>query len=274
MKIFIIVPVFNNVELTEKFLKSLGNKKIYEKIILVDDNPKKLHAKFYDSICIEVIYGDGTNFWGGSINLGINYLNNNYLIQNDDLIIFANNDIVINFNFLDIFKRAYDFNKSAFHVQVKDNKSNYIKSCGKIKFWFPFLQEYPRGFKEEIREVDTLTGRFLILSGFLLKNIKCIDPRLPHYGGDTDLGLKLKAKGFKSHLLRDFTCNVDLKQTGMVENAKISQLYSLLTDIKSSFCIKYKWVLVRNHNNLFFSILVMLSIYSKLGVIIIKNQFK
>tara|TARA_R110002050_G_scaffold97132_1_gene202057 strand:- start:7651 stop:8475 length:825 start_codon:yes stop_codon:yes gene_type:complete len=274
MKVYIIVPVFSNPELTELFLKSLGNKNNYERVILVDDNPKKLHNKFNTFKFIDIIYGNGTNYWGGSVNLGVKHLRDNYNLNNDDLVIFANNDIVIDFNFTDILKRDYNFKKAAFHVQVKDNNSNYIKSCGEIRFWFPFLQDYPRGFKAEVKEVDTLTGRFLILSGLLLNSVKGIDPKLPHYGGDTDLGLKLKTKGFKSYLLRDFTCVVNLEQTGIVEKARINQLVRLLTDIKSSFCIKYKWVLVRNHNNLVFSVFVMFSIYFKLVVIIIKNHLK
>ena len=273
MNIYILVPVFNNLNLTKLFLESVRGMKNL-RIIIIDDNPSKLHKSLDDYENIDLVFGDGTNYWGGSINLGISYLESRYFLNDSDLIIIANNDIIIDFKLKNLVNSKLDFQNSVYHVQVRDEKLNYIKSCGRIKSWFPFIQEYPRGFKEKFKEVDTLTGRFLLLTWLQLKSVGGIDSKLPHYGGDSDLGLKLKSKNYKSYLLRDFSCVVNKEQTGLFENARINQLISLLTDIKSSFCVRYKWVFVRNHNNFLCSIFILIPIYIKLMFIVIKNHLR
>lgn len=273
MNLYIIIPVFSNLNLTTEFLNSI-DLDIITRLIIVDDNPRKLHKELEKIEKIDLVYGDGNNYWGGSVNLGLNHTEEHYNPNNNDLIIIANNDIKIDFKLSELINRNLDFTESVFHVQVKNKLSNYIKSCGEIKLWFPFLQDYPMNFKEEFRKVDTLTGRFLMLKWLHIKAVGGIDNNLPHYGGDSDLGLKLKKININSYLLRDFSCTVNLDQTGVLNNARINQLIPLLTDIKSSFCLKYRWIFVRNHNNFLCSIFILIPIYIKLMFIVIKNHLR
>lgn len=271
MKLYLIVPVFLNTSLTEAFLRSLQPENFFERIIIVDDHPDRLHASFYKINEIDVIFGNGSLYWGGSINLGIKHLQENFDLQHSDFVIIANNDVTLNFN-LSKFSEYISKNTNAtYHVKVKDKNGNTVKSCGIIKTWFPFFQTYPKDFEDEMLMVDTLTARFLAIPYHIIKNIKGIDRRLLQYGGDSDFGLKVKAKGYKNYILRDFSCIVDFNQSGIISKATLLNIKSVLFNIKSSYNIKYRWIFVRNHMNPFFSAFVILSMYFKLFIILLSN---
>lgn len=274
MNVYLIVPVFLNTDLTEAFLRSVSPLNTFERIVIVDDHPEKLHSFLKERENIDVIFGSGSLYWGGSINLGLKYLQGNFKLQDSDIIIIANNDIIINFEIGDFINFIRDDKKSTYHVSVTDNNKKVIKSCGIIKAWFPFIQFYPTKLFEDRIPVDTLTARFLSIPYPILAKTGGIDPRLPHYGGDSDLGLKIKKMGFKNYLLRDFTCSVDNKQTGILSKAKLQSIKRVLTDIKSSYNIHYRWIFVRNHNSLVASLFVFLSMYFKLFIRLTLNTLK
>lgn len=274
MNVYLIVPVFLNSDLTEAFLRSVSPLNTFERIVIVDDHPEKLHSFLKEWENIDVVFGSGSLYWGGSVNLGLKYIQDNFKLQDSDIIIIANNDIIVNFEIGEFIGFIRGDEKSTYHVSVTDNNKKVIKSCGIIKAWFPFIQFYPTKLSEDRIPVDTLTARFLAIPYPILARTEGIDPRLPHYGGDSDLGLKIKKIGFDNYLLRDFTCSVDNKQTGVLSKAKLKSVKGVFTDIKSSYNIKHRWTFVRNHNNLFVSFFVFLSMYVKLFIRLTFNTLK
>ena len=268
MRVFIVIPVFGNVNLTENFINSieLTGK---ERVILIDDNPLRLHAYFIHRQGIEVVNGNGTNFWGGSVNLGLDYISHKYKPEAHDMIILANNDVTCNFNLEEVYSMRLDIRNSVFHPQVKDISGRYVKSCGRIRQWFPFIVEYPLADSSNYSCIDTLTGRFLIVSWENITSVGGISKNLPHYGGDSDLGLKFRKIGVQSYLINTIDCCVNMAQTGVHASMHLGNLYNLLFNIKSSYCLKYRWRFVRNHKSFVYSILIMLSIYIKLLIAMI-----
>lgn len=273
MNTYLIIPVFSNPDLTETFLRSINSFKHIERIIVVDDHPDKLHAFLNGMNRIEVIYGTGNLYWGGSVNLGLSYLKKCYVLNDYDIILIANNDITLNFDFDFFLSKLKNEPVGCYHVSVVNSDGKKEKSCGIIKSWIPFYQYYPRNITEEKIKVDTLTARFLALPFLIIDKVGGIDPRLPHYGGDSDLGLKIKSHGFNNYLLRDFFCTVNSAQTGILRKSNLFSLKKILTDIKSSYNLKYRWIFVRNHKGPILSGFVLFSMYVKLFVKLLINTF-
>lgn len=272
-KVFIIIPVYDNPGLTKVFINSFEFDKEF-KIIIVDDHPQKKHRTLAKFNFVNVIYGNGSLFWGGSVNLGIKYIESVYNPKDKDILIIANNDIRLDFKLDNFIKYISNQDDATYHVMVKNSRGKVVKSCGKIISWVPFIQSYPKRLDEPQLEVDTLTGRFLAVPYRIIKVVGGICPSLPHYGGDSDLGLRIKRNGFKNYILRDFSCFVDMAQTGIIAKATFFTIRKVLFDIKSSYCIKYRWRFVRNHKNKFVSILVMLTMYIKLIGLLSINSMK
>ena len=271
MKVFIIVPVYGNTHLTVDFIDSLemtGK----ERVVLVDDNPSNLHSYLLNRTGIEVVNGDGSNFWGGSVNLGLEHIADKYEPDVDDMVILANNDITCNFSLDELYSMRLDIKSSAYHVQVKNSLGSVIKSCGSIRYWFPFMLDYPLGDSSGLSRIDTLTGRFLIISWKNIIAVGGISKNLPHYGGDSDLGLKLRKNGVNSYLINTLSCTVDMSQTGVHAQMNLGNLYNLLFSIKSSYCLKYRWHFVRNHKGFIYSLLIIVSIYVKLFISLISKK--
>ena len=98
--IFILVPTFDRVKETKFFLESLNNsiKKEY-KVILIDDHPDKITFKnIQQTNNIKIVSSKKELWWVGSINLGIQNLIDEHNLSDDDIVVFANNDIQIDRN--------------------------------------------------------------------------------------------------------------------------------------------------------------------------------
>ncbi len=93
--IHVIIPVYNRLKKTITCLKSLEKQNIYKdlRIIIVNDGSndgtKEYITKNFPQI--NIINGDGSLFWGGAINLGIEYALKKK--KTGDWILILNNDI-------------------------------------------------------------------------------------------------------------------------------------------------------------------------------------
>lgn len=266
--IYILVPVFKRLPLTKALLKSLSDN-INEDyhVIIGDDSPDEEHLHYFknDSI-ISVVTGNGNLYWGGTINLCIDYLEDKYVLDDDDCIIFANNDVQIDSSTFSGIKSEIIKNPNAiYHPRVFNLDNKEIKSGAIIKLWFPFFQQYPLDFKEALIAVDTITGRFLAMHYETFKQVGKISDNLPHYGGDSDYSLKAKKKGISTYLVRDSHCFVDDSATGVKVADKISfqAFIKSFSDIKASHNITYRYRFVRNHNNTLFSYLIVAGMTGK-----------
>ena len=95
--IYILVPTFARIKETKKFLNSIQQSidKDYL-IILIDDHPEKITFKsIQQNNKVKIISSEKEIWWVGSINLGIHMLFNAYDLKDQDIIIFANNEIHI-----------------------------------------------------------------------------------------------------------------------------------------------------------------------------------
>jgi GT2 family glycosyltransferase len=257
--LYIIVPVYNRISSTIRFLTSLSAQsyKMY-KVIIVDDgstdNTEEYLKIHYPEI--EIIKGNGELFWGGGINAGLQYIKQ--IICDDDIIAFANNDIEFDkYTIVNIIKNFEDDNNAVYHP-VTINKKKFCESSGaKLLNWMFFVTRHPFRKKkyDEIKDsipeiIDFATARFLLFSANLLKLIDRIDTdNFPHYGGDNDLSMRLNKLNIHTYIIPSSVCILDMTTTG--DNPKainsLSSFIRSLSSIKSTNNLKVRFAIGNKH---------------------------
>jgi len=143
--LFIIVPVHNRLNKTKKFIDSIS-KQLYSnyQIIIVDDGSKDGTTHYLEQNHPEIIVlkGDGEQFWGGGINIGLNYVRK--IVNNEDHIAFANNDITFKKDTIIRLINNIEENNSAIYHPLSVNSDGYCISSGaKIILWPLFYTKHP-----------------------------------------------------------------------------------------------------------------------------------
>jgi len=275
--IYIILPVFKRILNTEKFISSIEeiNNHHNIKIIIVDDDTDGQNTRYFSSKSIKFIdfvQGNGNLWWGGSINLGIEHLYNTYKLQNEDICIFANNDVEIDINNFNILlKSLKEYN--LVHPRTFDQNKHEVSSGSKIISWFPFITKHPKNIQKDTL-IDLGTARFLCMNINVLKELNGINKSLPQYIGDNDFTLRAKEKGYLTFIIHNAFCHLDDSETGLknVNIVKFKDVLFSLTSIKSANNLKHKLIFLRFHHNIIFSYIILLSmIINILGKYVIKK---
>lgn len=245
--LYIIVPVYNRIEKTIEFINSLICQKYKNfRLLIVNDGSTDGTREYIEINYPEVIIidGDGSLFWGGAINKGLEYVNK--IGNKNDFIAFANNDITFTQNtIIDLVHKADSAKELAlFHSLVISKNGRCFTSGSKILSWPMFWTKHPyRGlFQEEVFYkkkiiVDLATARFILFKIEVLNFVPFIDTyNFKHYLGDCDFSLRLKSKNIMTYIVPSSYCIIDNNSTG--ENAgnikSYKQFFRSLTSIKSS----------------------------------------
>ncbi len=257
--IFLILPVFNRVDSTDKFIQSIHEQFLSEKlnVVIVDDGSVEDYSQFKNKKINEfvttfVTRGDGNLWWGGGINKGLDFIRNNFNPDKSDVIVFANNDVIIKDGYLlqNMLETLNDSPYSLLHPITINQKSNEIVSSGAIiKSWFPFITKHPKDLKAEYEYVDMLTSRFLVFKYSLILKVPGISVNLPHYNGDYDFSLNAKKHGYLPMIIRKFSVYLDDEKTGLKYHtiSNVKEVYASLFSIKSPNSIRYKYAFMKNH---------------------------
>tara|TARA_R110001599_G_scaffold326067_1_gene538482 strand:- start:7429 stop:8265 length:837 start_codon:yes stop_codon:yes gene_type:complete len=266
--VYIIVPVFKRLAKTKEFLASVRlSISVDYHIVLVDDSLDYEHYEFYIGIeGISIAKGNGELYWGGGINLGLTFLKENSSVDNDDIIVFANNDIVLRedtFSVLHTYLKADS--KSIFHPKLIDQTGNSISPGSRIITWFPFHTDHKLSESQDLTQVDIASARFLVFSSHTLSLLGGINPLLPHYGGDNDFTYRAKKLGINTYIVSSAICYVDESDTGeKASNMKgILELLKSFKSIKSPNSLEYRYKFVSSHFNPVFSVAIVFSMSIK-----------
>jgi len=263
--IYIIVPTFGRIKETKNFINAIQNLLLDSYlIVIIDDHPENITFKAIKEINnIRIIMSNNELWWVGSINLGINILFNDYLINKNDIIIFANNDVIITkYNFDIMYKSLQKNANQIIHPRTFDQNGKEVSSGTKIINYFPYITRHPINFKEIKSEIDMGTARFLMMSGQTLKKVGYINKSLIQYLGDNDFTLKAKKlHNINSYILRDAICLLDDTETGSKNNNinNINELFQSFRSIKSPNNIKYRYLFFKEHFNGLFSFFITMS---------------
>ena len=263
--IYIIVPTFNRIEDTKNFLDSI-NRSVLNKylVLLIDDHPSKITFNSIKKNNVRVLPSKKELWWVGSVNLGIKTLFDEYDLNENDIVVFANNDIQIERKSFDtLICEIKKNNYQIIHPRTFDLNKIEVSSGAKIISLFPYLTRHPKNFKKDKVLIDMGTTRFLMMGASVLKKVGYINQQLLQYGGDNDFTLTAKrSHNIKTYIIRDAECVLDDSQTG-VKNQNIPsflELFKSFNSIKSPNNIKYRYVLFKKHYGRIASFLITLSL--------------
>jgi GT2 family glycosyltransferase len=245
--IYILVPTFARIKETEKFLNS-----IHESIdkdyltIIIDDHPEKVTFKsIQQNNHIKVIASEKEIWWVGSVNLGIQTLFDKYDLKDEDIVVFANNDVQIDKNSFNLlYSELKKNNTQIVHPRTFDQDGLEVSSGAKILSLFPYITSHPKNFLSEKKAIDMGTARFLMMNAVVLKQIGYINKNLVQYGGDNDFTYSAKRiHNINTYILRDAVCRLDDTSTGIKNHniQNIKDLYKSFFSIKSPNNIKYRY---------------------------------
>lgn len=251
--IYIIVPTFARVEDTKNFLSSIQEsiKKDYL-VLLIDDHPEKPTFKeINQNINVKVFPQQNELWWVGCINYGIQVLYEHYELGEDDIVIFANNDIQIKKDSFDILYNEIQREKEQIiHPRTFNQNGEEVSSGAKIFTFFPYVTSHPKKFTKEKEIIHMGTGRFLMMGASVLNKVGSINHDLIQYGGDNDFTLSASQfHKIRTYIMRDALCTLDDVHTGL-KNHNIRNLNELLTSffaIKSPNNIKYRYILFKKY---------------------------
>ncbi len=255
---------------------------IEAEIIVVDNDSKKELMQSIESEFKEVV------FIKNSDNKGYSKANNQALqISKGSYILFLNPDTIIPPNALIncINYLAKHSKVGALGVQMINKNglflpeskrafpqpiSAFFKLTGIAKL-FPnsrFFNHYALGGldKNYVHRVDVLAGAFMMVKGFLVKELQGFDEQFFMYGEDIDLSKRISNKGFENHYLG----NIIIQHfKGMSTNKNSHQFVEHFFGSMELFVKKY----YSGNANWFTRALLIICIKMAMGLAFIKNQF-
>tara|TARA_Y100001970_G_scaffold219290_1_gene269047 strand:- start:3445 stop:4287 length:843 start_codon:yes stop_codon:yes gene_type:complete len=249
--IYILVPTFARVEQTKKFLQSIDSSIDTDYLILIiDDHPEKVSFKNIDQNSkLKIITSEKELWWVGSINLGIKSVINEYHLKDEDIVVFANNDVQMDKKSFNLLHKEIKKNLNQIvHPRTFDHDGYEVSSGAKILSYFPYITTHPKNFVQKKSLIDMGTARFLMMSGKVLKKVGDINNDLVQYGGDNDFTLSAKRlHKIYSYILKDAKCLLDDTETG-IKNHNINNLKNLYLSffsLKSPNNVKYRFILFK-----------------------------
>jgi GT2 family glycosyltransferase len=207
-KICVVVPVFNRLQSTRRFVESF-KQSTYKQytIVIVDDGSTDSTYNYFVQNNPEIVLlkGNGNYWWSGSTNEGVKYaLNNDF-----DYVLTINNDSHVEKDTLQNLVSCAEKNPdSLIGARVMLSDTGKIWSLGvSVRFnAFPFL--YPNHFGVEPSEVaylenplqvDALVGNGVLIPVDVFRAVGIYDNKwCPQYHGDTEFTYRAAAFGFRS----------------------------------------------------------------------------
>jgi GT2 family glycosyltransferase len=215
MKNIFIILNYNDYETTLKLLKSIKNFKLIYKIIIVDnassDSSYELLKKEANNKIIVIKTISNNGFSSGN-NIGIKeaqkYEPDNLIISNPDIIINEKTydnliDLINNNKNISVLapnvKEDNTLNRGWKLTNIKDEMKLSIPHYGKVNRnkIIGYRDNY---YKNEITNVDVVSGCFFIIRNNVIKDINYFDENVFLYYEENILASKLKQHGYKTYI--------------------------------------------------------------------------
>ncbi|WP_282132734.1 glycosyltransferase family 2 protein [Cellulophaga baltica] len=254
--IYIIIPVFNRWHFTKACVEQLQRQTYKDfKIVIVDDGSTddtagKLAEEYPEVI---VLKGDGSLWWTGGINLGIEYA----LQHNADFVLSLNNDTLPKINYLEELIEASNLKPGALIGSTGiDTNTGEINYCGEQIIWLTdsaknLVEDIKKKEKRQLLEVSYFPGRGLLIPKEVFGIIGKFDQKaFPHYMADYDFTFRAIKAGYKVY------CSIDAQLGTYPEASGANQLIAQKTwknykehlfGMKGAANLKYYFIYVTRH---------------------------
>ena len=281
-KIGMVILNYNDYETTSKYIDTIKNYKVLNKIIIVDNNSndgsyEKL-SKINNSK-IDVIKTNKNRGYAYGNNYGINYLNEKYDV---DYIIISNPDIIVEENVITKLKKEMDKKEDIAVISpvinqldetikgwrlptIKDEilmNINYIQR--KVKKSLYYNEEK---YKERLTKVDVVSGCFFMIRKDIMSLIGNFDDSTFLYYEENILAKKLMNINKKTYIDNEVCAKHDLS-ISVDKSFDSIKKYKMLKQSQKYFVKNYL------NANIFDMILLGLTYYISLGVSYVICFFK
>ena len=214
-KVHILLPVHNRSNVTEHFIDCLAAQSYSNyHLILIDDGStdgtdEMVQAKIKN---LTVLKGLGDWWWAGSLQQGINWLEQ-HGAEDRDIVMFANDDITFEADFLQKAVGILENLDGALLLpHLRDEITGLPQESG-IEADLHNLTFTPAASPDKINCLPT-RGLFMRISD--LQKVGKFHPRLlPHYLSDYEFTIRAHRKGLKLIKSADIVIKLDREQTGL-----------------------------------------------------------
>jgi len=260
--VYAVIPVYNRKHYTKKCLYCLEVQTWSNlQVIVVDDGSNDGTSEMIENEfpMVTLINGDGTLWWTGAINVGIQCALER--ASNTDYILVINDDLEVDENYLEILIRFAQAHPKTLvgSVMVDINQPNVVYNGGVLINWWNAktlvldrgkeLSKFENGY---YNEVSTLTGRGTLIPVGVFKQIGLYDDNHFQQCGDTELPVRAIKQGYKlfvsykavvkSHLNGGDYINVN-------NTYRLQDLKKYFFGIKSNMRLKYRFYFARSFSN-------------------------
>lgn len=195
--VYLLVPAHNRRDVTAQFARSV-RAQTYENLVfvLIDDGSSDGTAEAVRDLVpdAKILRGDGTLWWGGSLQKGLDYLNE---LGADDgsVVLICNDDTIIEESFVEIGVRLLETRPNSLLLgQHRESRDAAPTETGiafdDVRMRFTIATEP--------QDINCLSTRGLFLSWRTAKAIGRFHTRLlNHYGSDYEWTIRAGRKGFE-----------------------------------------------------------------------------
>ncbi|CAN1498780.1 COG1216 Predicted glycosyltransferases [Burkholderiaceae bacterium] len=207
MTVHVLIPVFNRLEMTRRALDCLQTQQLDEpiRLIVINDGSTDGTTEFLSAQKdITVLNGDGSLWWGGAIEAGLQFVLEN--VHLSDWVLLVNNDTQFDTKFVQrLLDTARAYAPAAVGSVICDEAApNQLLSIGAVldtwrlrvrdKLEQPRIRDLSKG----PHPVDALSGRgtlYPVAAFSIAGTMKTA--WLPHYLADYELALRVRNAGYK-----------------------------------------------------------------------------
>ena len=250
--VYLILPVFNRIEHTKKFIDDLISQ-IYQDfhLVLVDDGSTDGSAEMVKdrlSAKSTILKGKGNWWWGGSLNQGYLFLSGK-IAELGDYVLIMNNDTSFEADFIQKgIERIKSDEKLLLTANAYSLETHALIDSGLTIEWNNF-EFRPSKSADEINCLST-RGLLMHLSAF--QELGGFYPNLlPHYLSDYEYTHRAFCKGFKLITDNSFRLLADESATGVeiVGNNRLAEYKDLFSKrYKSNPFYRMSFIILSNRN--------------------------
>lgn len=263
--IYIAIPVHNRKGLLRNCLLSLRNQTNKDfRIIVTDDGSndgtgEMLRSEFPE---VTVLRGDGNLWWTGSINKAVNYVMER--CDDDDAILVLNDDLEVPENYIENFyflARKHPNTLIGSVVTDIDDKDRIYSGGVKIN-WLTgkmrginngrSLSSFGKGYYTD--EASYLTGRGVLISSKVFKQLGIYNNNHYTQCGDTELPIRARKAGYKLIVSYDVPVYSYVKDKGHINHLDRYSFRSLKKyyfDIRSHVNLRERfWFAIDSTSNI------------------------
>lgn len=246
-KIYIVVPVYNRLATTCRFL-DLISKQTYKSfaVVLVDDSStdgtSDVVKKFRDQFELYIIKTKGNAWWGGCVYKGLEEVLRRG--SKGDCSLLMNDDIIFSKTLLADFISAHRRWPTAV-LGVLQISNGCVASLGSNMICWPLALtsrpyegfKWPNDVMPEVIPIEFQGARATLYPLVILRRIGNIAYQaLPHYHSDGELSYRAVRNGFPSYVVTSIQIFTEPNKTGLFNS--VSNTYSIHNLLISFFIFK------------------------------------